>query len=293
MSDVEIPKQFAEARDVTKLDLVASAGLTSQADLKIAHWRGRFDSARVVPKDDFHSMSFVLAGVITRINKPSDAVRRGFVTLRPNTFEGVFTSEEPCEYITVYLRFDQLADMARATQPNARAFELTPQLGAQDPILAELIQTCAVSQLSFGAADRLALDGWGQVIGAHLLRSYGAHAASSPADPAAMSRRALNQVLEMIEENLAEDLSLERLATLVNMRRTTFCRSFKKAVGKTPHQYLIERRLARAKELLAFTEQNLSDIAHAVGFSSQSHMTAVFQQRAGLTPGQYRRRRRI
>lgn len=289
MSTTRTPKRFVHFRDITKLDLVASAGLTSPADLKIAHWRGCFDSAHVVPTDDFHTMSFVASGAVSRIDRPCARLGRGQVTLRPNTFAGVYTSEGITEYVTVYLRVDCLNEMAGALRLRPSPVELAPQQAARDPVLAKLIQTCALNLLRFTCDDRLALDGWAQVIGSHLIQTYGRTSRPARPAPPVMSARALNRVLEAIEENLDEDLSLARLAALVDMRRTTFCRSFKKAVGQSPHQYLIERRLARAQELMICAEDSLSEIALAVGFSSQAHMTSAFQNKLGVTPGQYRR----
>ncbi len=65
--------------------------------------------------------------------------------------------------------------------------------------------------------------------------------------------------------------------------------AFKAATGKSPHRYVIERRLSRARELLRETDRSISDIAYAVGFSSQSHFTANFRRVVGFTPNRFRR----
>jgi len=56
----------------------------------------------------------------------------------------------------------------------------------------------------------------------------------------------------------------------------------------TPHHYLVQKRVERARELLARTELSLSEIAYAVGFSDQSHLTRHFRQMLEVTPGQFR-----
>ncbi|MEM7644316.1 MAG: helix-turn-helix transcriptional regulator, partial [Pseudomonadota bacterium] len=65
-------------------------------------------------------------------------------------------------------------------------------------------------------------------------------------------------------------------------------RAFKETTGQAPHQYLIDRRIARVKELLIAGEDGLVEIAYATGFSSQSHMTSTFRRRVGVAPGRWR-----
>ena len=103
-----------------------------------------------------------------------------------------------------------------------------------------------------------------------------------------LSDQALSRVFELIESDLTQDLGLSELAGAAELSAFHFARSFKAATGLPPHQYVMERRLARAQELLEGSHA-LAEIAYAVGFSSQSHMTDVFRKKLGVTPGKYRR----
>lgn len=76
------------------------------------------------------------------------------------------------------------------------------------------------------------------------------------------------------------------------MDRHHFGRAFRHATGLPPHQYVTEQRIAKATELLAGSDLPIADIAHAVGMSSQSHLTTVFRKLVGDTPAAYRRARR-
>jgi AraC family transcriptional regulator len=67
-----------------------------------------------------------------------------------------------------------------------------------------------------------------------------------------------------------------------------FARAFKKATGQSPRQYVIHRRIERAKALLRAGDQDLAQIAQRVGFSTQSHFTDVFRRLCGTTPARYR-----
>ena len=63
-------------------------------------------------------------------------------------------------------------------------------------------------------------------------------------------------------------------------------------MGSSPHQYVLDRRIARAREQLELGGDSLANIAYAFGFSSQAHMTSIFKKRIGVTPGRYRNDRR-
>jgi AraC-like DNA-binding protein len=67
-----------------------------------------------------------------------------------------------------------------------------------------------------------------------------------------------------------------------------FARGFKQSAGMTPHYYLTQKRVERAQDMLANSELSLSEIAYAVGFSDQSHLTRHFRQMLGVTPRQFR-----
>ncbi|MGF1481997.1 MAG: helix-turn-helix domain-containing protein [Cyanophyceae cyanobacterium] len=116
-----------------------------------------------------------------------------------------------------------------------------------------------------------------------------AHSKSAVAKPSSQLHPcAFEQLSEFVEANLCEDLSLNALAEVVGMSSSRFVRSFKTTVGQSPHAWVIERRLARAQASLANTNHSIAQIALDCGFSSQSHMTALFSKHLGTTPKRYR-----
>ncbi|RUT39085.1 AraC family transcriptional regulator [Pseudomonas sp. PAMC 29040] len=102
---------------------------------------------------------------------------------------------------------------------------------------------------------------------------------------AAYQRR---QLVDMIEQQLAEPLNIGQLAAHCALSPYHFARMFRQSFGVPPHQYLLARRLARARDLLRNSAIGLGDIALACGFASASHFANRFKQTLGGTPGEYR-----
>lgn len=98
----------------------------------------------------------------------------------------------------------------------------------------------------------------------------------------------LQQVLDYIYTHLDRELSLAEVAEIINISPTYFASLFKQAMGVSPHQYVIQQRVERAKMMLLKTDLAIADIALQVGFSSQSHLTQQFKRLTGMTPKQVR-----
>ena len=108
---------------------------------------------------------------------------------------------------------------------------------------------------------------------------------------APLPRAILRRVKNYMEEHLQDKLSLDELAHETDYSRAHFLRMFRAATGKTPHQYLTERRIERAKNMLLEAKKiSLIDVAARCGFSSQSHLTRVFRRQVGATPSEFKRK---
>ncbi len=132
---------------------------------------------------------------------------------------------------------------------------------------------------------RLVVDGLALLsLGAACAQMYG-----QPAQPAGLCRADLDRAIEFVEDNLARPLGLEDIAEAVGLSTYYFAREFKAALGQSPHQFTLERRVARARLALEQTDAPLAEIALETGFSDQPHMTTMFRKILGVTPGQLRR----
>lgn len=99
--------------------------------------------------------------------------------------------------------------------------------------------------------------------------------------------RAVALAREFIEDRLDQNVSLDQLSDQAGLSRFHLIRVFRRQVGLTPHAYLTQRRLCRAKDLLD-QDRPIAEVALETGFSDQSHLNRAFKKIHGITPGQYR-----
>ena len=100
--------------------------------------------------------------------------------------------------------------------------------------------------------------------------------------------RRLRLALEFMHDNFSRELGLEEIASAAYLSEYHFARLFKQITGVTPHVYIANLRLERARKLLAETAFPVSEIAAMVGYQSQSHFTKIFKSVTGITPRAYR-----
>jgi AraC family transcriptional regulator len=96
-------------------------------------------------------------------------------------------------------------------------------------------------------------------------------------------------VTDYMESHLNEKTTISELAKLVDLTRFHFIRSFKQSVGVPPHQFMIQRRVERAKEMLAERSNSIADVAAGSGFNSSIQLSRAFRRVVGVTPSEFRR----
>ena len=195
----------------------------------------------------------------------------------------------------VYLRRSMVDAMIEIEfQRDPATVELIPHIGFADALLEQLvIALLDAAQPSVGCADRLYVDQLTQLIAMQMLRAHSnlaGHAGGRTPDAVLdAGERVVARVRELIDESLADsDLSLASLAAAAGVGAHQLAISFTRSVGVPLHQYVIGRRVERARQLLRDTDEPLASVAYATGFSNQSHFTTTFRRIVGMTPGRYR-----
>jgi len=114
----------------------------------------------------------------------------------------------------------------------------------------------------------------------------------TPGSATKLGRAALERVIDYIDANLGNDLSLCELAGVACLSAAHFSRVFSATVGMAPSRYVMKARVERARGLLESVDYPIAEIAYCCGFSSQSHFTTCFRTLIGVTPAVYRRTHR-
>jgi AraC family transcriptional regulator len=202
------------------------------------------------------------------------------------------------EILQVYLRQSVYeAAVSEIYGCDSSGAELVPRFAILDPLL-EQLAIAITSALRDGRNgtdgdgynDGLYIDTIAQMMAVHLARTHSSRSRPVrllPAKPLAGWK--MRRVIEFIEDNLEGDLSLQAMAAEVDISPLYLARAFKAAVGQSPHQYVLARRIERAKELLRNTDLPVVDVALSSGFSSQSHLSHWFIRQVGVSPAMYRR----
>ncbi|NPT40517.1 helix-turn-helix domain-containing protein [Paraburkholderia sp. 1N] len=165
-----------------------------------------------------------------------------------------------------------------------------PDPGVLDPILGHLASCLLPALDDPSSASTLFVDTLTRALNIHVLSLYG-----DLAVPVAKPRQAglaawqQGRAKDLIRANLAGNLTVGDLAAECGLSVGHFAYAFKQSVGLSPYQYLIEQRLARAKQLMLETRLSLSDIASMSGFANQAHFNGRFVKAFGVPPGAWRR----
>jgi AraC family transcriptional regulator len=163
--------------------------------------------------------------------------------------------------------------------------ELVPHFATiEDPLLQGILLTLKQEMMTGGLSSQLFVDQLKTTLGMHLLRSYGAHKVQLPASNDGLPKYKLNRTIDYIEAHLDQNLELEDLAQQAGVSQFYFSRLFKQSLGITPHQYVIRRRVERARHLIQQGELGLADIALECGFANQGHLNRHFKRLTGVTP---------
>jgi AraC family transcriptional regulator len=175
-----------------------------------------------------------------------------------------------------------------AEEVGGRGFHLIEGLGLVDPAIRDISMQLLGELERPGIGTKLFADTMARALALQLLRRHSTARAQDAPQRVEITTRQLRSAIDYIEGHLDQDLSLETIAAAAAMSAFRFARAFRKAIGQSPRQYVIGRRIERAMELLRSTDRDLAEVANVVGFSTQSHFTSVFSRRCGTTPKRYR-----
>lgn len=199
--------------------------------------------------------------------------------------------EEFSPSVTLALRLPHaiLRQAAEHVGIGAALTGLEPRFGLRDPQIQHVAWALNAEHEAAYPSGSIYADFLAMALAVHLLGKYRAPVRVNGGLPNHVFRR----VTEYIEEHLDQDLSLISLAALADMSTSHFGVQFKKSAGVPVHEYVIRRRVERAKRLLRDSALPASQIAFDSGFAHQSHMARWMHRILGVSPSQLRQVRQV
>jgi len=216
-------------------------------------------------------------------------IRRGDSVLVPAGQPKYWCRREGiCYSLHIHLKPEIIRQTAEASEIDTKRIGLVDCFGKQDSQLHQIAMLLLAELESDGIMGQLYVESLIQVLAIHLLRHYSSVTQTITPENKRLTHAQLQQTIDYIHAHLDQDLSLAKLASIINISPTYFASLFKQSMGVAPHQYVIQQRVEQAKFMLSKTDLAISDIASKVGFSSQSHLTQQFKRLTGMTPKQVR-----
>lgn len=181
------------------------------------------------------------------------------------------------------------AMLERYLQDDGFNFDLETRYAHKDEMLTRLLFELADEMQCGMPNGTLFAEGLSLAIFGWLRQHYSFKAQAPSGRKSGFSIEQRDRLRDFIETHLGTSLSLDAMAAEVGMSAFHFLRVFRTSFGTTPHRYVLQTRVTRAaRALRAQPERNISDIALAVGFSSQAHFTLAFKRQLGTTPACWR-----
>jgi AraC family transcriptional regulator len=216
--------------------------------------------------------------------------RAGSVVVVPAGSPAVWRWSSRSDSLHVFL------DAALVEEVDAETFELDPARvpilpldGVELPELRSAMPAVNDELSADAAGGPLAAESLAHLLAVHLIRNASSPRVAPRRADGALPQRKLRAVVEYIEENLDAGLTLDQIAAVAHLSPCHFSQQFKAATGLPPHQYVVVRRVERARQFLQQDDDlSLAAIAARCGFCDQSQLSNHFKRVVGVTPRRFR-----
>jgi AraC family transcriptional regulator len=223
-------------------------------------------------------------------SSPVTALRAGDTTIYDIKRDPIFRINSPFHSVHFYFPRAALNAIAENAQaPRIDELRYQPGAGVDDRVMRGLTQSLLPAFEHPEQANRLFIEQVTLSVGIHAACTYGGMKAEQLVVRGGLAPWQEKRAMEILDANLAGEVSPTSLARECGLSASYFARAFRKSTGMAPHQWLLKRRVERAREAMRNTNASLADIALTCGFADQSHFTRVFSKVSGVSPGTWRR----
>lgn len=259
--------------------------------IQLAAWRNDFDC--VTQKSDHHTLSlYVEAGFETWHKTPGGWQNGGApdrFCLMPQDSESTWDIRGEFSFVHLYCTDQHLKNLALQIWDRSPAsIALDERVFRQDERITQLYRHFLLSSDWRQNANQLTLSSASTLLMTHLLQHYSEMQWPLPTVRGGLAPAVLRNVLAFIEAHLGSGLTLSELAAQAGLSEFHFARMFKQSMRLAPHQYVMQRRMAQAEQLVRHSQLPLTEIALRCGFNSSSHFSNRFKSVYGMTPSALR-----
>lgn len=266
---------------------------TKWDSLKLVHWQVR-EGQLAETIFDHHEISLPIQGNFTTTRHTATGNQRiqhrapGNMCLVPSGQPVSIDWTDRAECLTLAIEPTLITRVAPELT-HSHQLELKEVYDKNDPLIWQIGLALLRESQAAAPFGSLYAESLTQSLAFHLFRHYTVQGERGGFNNlGGLTGRKLRLATEFINENLSDDLTLTEIAKVVDLSPYHFARAFKRTTGLTPQQYLTQRRVNRAKELLAQPNLPLVEISAQVGFKNQSHFTTFFRRYTTMTPKVWR-----
>jgi AraC family transcriptional regulator len=166
--------------------------------------------------------------------------------------------------------------------------ELRPSRKFANPRLSALVAAAHAEMVAGFPSGRLFLDSVEQAMAVALVKDRAVRHRLVQMYRGGLGSARLRRIKELVQAKMEDDLSLDEMAQSVGLSTAHFARMFRKSTGQSPHQFVLRKRIERAKAMLRALDARVLDVAVACGFKTQQHFAQVFRDVCGVSPTEYR-----
>lgn len=219
----------------------------------------------------------------------SSRTRPGSITIIPDGHDGNWDITGPLEVSHVYLTEQRLQNCADLLA-GGRRVELHDRVAFDDTAAAHILQMLSQSSVTTDPASRLFVEQAVDLLCTQLLRAHSSIGTVQQTEPQrGLADWQVKRVTGYMRDYIDREVGLEEMAALVGLSQYHFCTAFRLATGLSPHHYLTQLRMVRARQLLAEPDLSIIQVALAVGYQTPSAFAASFRKVTKLTPSAFRR----
>jgi AraC family transcriptional regulator len=288
-------------RDRYRLDAAPSLVSRTLRKSEIGISEGRADQPRYGLSDNFDVEDAYLVGVACTDYPEAESweegrfvakadIRAGETILHDLKRQPQFLINRPFRALFFYVpraSFNEVADESDAKRISELSY--SPGIGYSDNIVKYLALSVLPALDHPETVNRLFVDHIALALTAHVAQTYGGLRFIKRPPRGGLAQWQERRACEMLASHREQEPSLKEIAVECGLSVSHFSRAFRQSTGVSPHRWLLNHRIRRAKDQMKDRRLSLAEVAIDSGFAHQSHFTRAFTQHVGVSPGAWRR----